>query len=439
MPLVQDGSKAWIPVQFLFVDGPQPFAHYGHLTNFIREKIRTSVNLHSSIIERLYRKNVSQYKYKFDEDSPAFFAKSATVAKDSSLVREPGARKCRITAEKQNMKIDTIYISSQASMSGKGDIRGKVLGGLASLGYEVTGFTSYSPEDVLTSDFDMLSSSDAKFIFAIIDNDSMSDKDPQKVVRKLHRWADCTRGVLLVCATKSHLIERYGSKNGPYLPSSLRHKINHMLGRPNFDLSKLKEASQLRKGSLMIAGGHVAHHIDDRTYLPSITAIVANTSKSVSKFLGSSRYHITTEIKFRTDKADQDLNPIRRLIQPARREITSMMEDRFRAYGATPSRLLFYFDGATFEDQTHGDYCESIKEAYKTVFPTAGQLQLTYIVVKRNTHLKYDEQIATVGSGISPLFAFVTEASSAAKYRYYVVKNDEQWTVDDLVDIVSTF
>lgn len=420
----------------LHVDGIQPFTHYNHLTNFIIEKTRSSVDMHYSTIERLYNKVVAQQTYKFDGYSPAIFTKSAHLAKDPSLGRETCTKKRHITVEKRNMKVDTIYISSQAYLPRKGDLHGKVLGGLASLGYEVIGFTAFSKEDVLARKLDALSASDAELIFAIIDNDRIQDGEMQEVVRKLHRWADCDRGVLLVGATKSHLMERYGSKNSPYLPSSLRHKINHMLGRPNFDVSMLKQASQPRKGPLMIVGGHTAHHFDDKTYLPSITAIVANTSRDPSKFLGSCRWHYTSRIEYRKEPGKND-ELVKRLVKSASKKVTVMMEDRFKAYEARPSRVLFYFDGAPLEHEAHKDYCEAILKAYTNYFPGASPLQLTYILVNKNRHLKYDESVPAVGNETTAKFAFVTEPSLAAKHRYFVFRNDEQWSAEDLMEMVS--
>jgi hypothetical protein len=40
LPLVQDSSGGWIPIELLFIDGPQHLTHYGHLNKMIQGKTR---------------------------------------------------------------------------------------------------------------------------------------------------------------------------------------------------------------------------------------------------------------------------------------------------------------------------------------------------------------------------------------------------------------
>lgn len=441
---MQDGSEAWIPVQLVCVDGPQPFAHYSHLTDVILDRIRSSVDVHSLEIEKLYNKVVKGYKYKFDDDPslspksfpispPTFFKKSARISKDPSLMRAPCARKGRVTVEKRNVKINTIYISSEGTLPSRGDLLGNVLGGLASPGYDVTNITAYSKKQVLSNDFDVLSTSEDKFIFAVIDNNSWKDKGTRDVVRKLHRWADHDKGALLVCAANSHLTERYGGKHGPYFPASLRHKINYMLGRTNFDVSSLKEAARVLKGPLMIAGGHTALHLKGEHYLPSVTAVVANTAKDASLYLGSSQIHHT--VVHQRGKAGQWVRGIK-----AVGGMTETMVNRFEAYKAQPQSLLFYHDSAAFDDEAHWGYCEAIQAAYKKVFPDVASpdsLRLTYVAVNKNTKLKYDRPILTASGRKTPLLDFVIDAETVAKHRYYVIRDDNEMTAQELVKFVS--
>jgi hypothetical protein len=40
LPLVQDSSGGWIPIELLFIDGLQLLTHYGHLNQMIQGKTR---------------------------------------------------------------------------------------------------------------------------------------------------------------------------------------------------------------------------------------------------------------------------------------------------------------------------------------------------------------------------------------------------------------
>jgi hypothetical protein len=48
LPLVQDDSGAWIPIEMLCLDGPQPLTRYGHLNTDVHDSIISFMKQHGT-------------------------------------------------------------------------------------------------------------------------------------------------------------------------------------------------------------------------------------------------------------------------------------------------------------------------------------------------------------------------------------------------------
>jgi hypothetical protein len=270
---------------------------------------------------------------------------------------------------------------------------------------------------------------DCDLVFAIVDNTIQNQDHTRAAVARLHKHFDRKAGVLLVCATYSHLDKLFKGALVPsdkYFPASLRAKINLKLGGINRTTGLMRLVAERR---LMIAGGHISHYSTRDRYRPSIYAVVASNDVECQNYLGSVRIHSTAQ--------NIDSRPT---IRTSLYEIYDMMIERFKHCDELnpPTEILFFRDGKNFGDNAKDIKCEcdAIRKAHQDLFTTSAPLHITYVVVNKNMEIKVVEKDHT-GGGAIPTFDYVVEHPSIAKYRYYVMANELNYSQDALTDLVS--
>jgi hypothetical protein len=456
LPLVQDMSKAWFPVQVVEINGPQLLRGFGHLNEAILDKARHFLRQDgSNVLFKTAAEIVAGFQglpqATLENDGPAAFSQNpalipvdVTDAVSPLDTAQPRGNK-RGQAVTRDSKISLLYVRSQTESPVDADLRQKVKHGLRSLSSSVsdkvwrekeksaTDFTRRPNPDSLRTNFDEFKI-EADLVFAIIDDSFQSKVVTRKVIANLHHYADCTSGFLLVCATRSYLTRLFNRPLNPsvrYLPRSLRAKINYKLGGINFE-SGLPSVS---KGSrLMIAGQHTAHQHGARFYCPSVSAIVATNEVAGTKYLESVRPHVTTLIREDSDGSRS------REIPGGCYRLQEMMIERFKACKSAqgpPTHLLYFCDSQFFDNTDKARLIGvSIDNAYNKMIPIeVGKLPITLVVVNKNTEITYEFTKQADTDRAVPEFDFV--AAGAAKYRYYVMRNDIGFTQDELVTMVS--
>jgi hypothetical protein len=273
------------------------------------------------------------------------------------------------------------------------------------------------------------------FVFVLVEDRGQTKRDTEKIVRQLHQLADQRMGILMVCAMTSHLEKLYNrplDQVSLYVPANIRYKVHYMLGKQNFGYNPV---SKIPDTPLMIAGGHTAHITGNKEYCPSVSAVVATTSATGIHYLGSTCIQVTNT----AEKRESDGVLVRKTISGVV-DMSRMMQERFRAFDVQPARLLYYHDSTTFDDEANTRMCQQIEHAYGEVYPnTRRKLHLTYIVVNKNTNIAYNCEKAPEQGKIDPLLDFVTDDAGIPKHRYYVIRNDDNMSADDLCSLVSPF
>jgi hypothetical protein len=294
----------------------------------------------------------------------------------------------------------------------------KVRHGLSSISNTVLADTQeISPEvqdsEVAAIDLDKLVLN-SELAFAIIDDRDQVKDRTQRVVARLHQFADRQAGVLLVCATRSYLAQLF---KGPmklsdkYFPSSLRAKINYKLGGTNFETGLYPLVVD---EGLMIASGHVAHRNSSKSYSPSISAVVATCDHACSQYFGSIRLGPTTKyLPIKTEFFD------RRMCSDLQ-DLHSMMVERLKKSEYPPTKILFFRDSMNF-DQDFSEFdenCKMNKTAYKVVFPDIkSPVQIVYVVVNKNIEIR-KVSTSNIGNTAVPIFDYVLDGHATSKYRY---------------------
>lgn len=296
---------------------------------------------------------------------------------------------------------------------------------------------------------------DSDLLFAIIENRRHIKAGTGKTITNLHRYVDRHLGIPLVCTTTQHLASVMKGPLDPFskrFPASLRAKINTKLGGTNFETSL---QSGVKGTGLMIAGGHIAHRRPGRNRRslpspiatkvppsiplpvvkcpPSISSIVATRDDSCSQYLGSIRIHNPTVQV--SDLAGR--YPFH--LQPHLMGMREMMKERFDKCVTPPQKILFFRDSMRFNEtmQRFESECKMIKQAYKDAFEhLQNQPQITYVVVNKSTEIKTIPTSSIQPTAV-PLFNYVVGDDATAKYRYYVIKNEIDYSTDELKTLVS--
>lgn len=335
-------------------------------------------------------------------------------------------------------KISIIYVQSQGEIPPDTALINKVRHGLRSVSSSVSEevFNRKPNSMTLITNMNELKMG-FELLFAIIEDSYQEKRITKKIISRLHQYADRQAGVLLVCATRSHLERLFKGSldvSDMYFPASLRAKINYKLGGTNYETRLQPLAKDAR---LMIAGAHTAHQYGAEIYCPSVSAIVASKDIAGEQYLGSVRIHVTTL----SNRVLED-GATKREIIPGLHGIQDMMVERFKAWStpqAPPTQLLFFCDSIDFDNVKNEDACRHIRLAYETVFSdTTAKLLITYVVVNKNTKISYESTKEPNDKKMAPLFDFVVRNSSSAKCRYYVVKNEVGWKEHELAAIVSS-
>jgi hypothetical protein len=334
------------------------------------------------------------------------------------------------------------FITPGDDMTADNDLRDKVYRGLSSLSYDVGKLITISSNE-LEKKLEQ-QNTETKLIFALIQDRKKSEQDPDgkarkkieqgsdKTVRQLHQFADRQRGLLVVSVMTSSVEEPYNrslDEAGAYFPANLRYKINYMLGGINFNYTSVSMCSKAR---LMIAGSHTAHFSSNKGHYPSVSAVVATTSTTGGHYLGSTCIQVTTGVQKRGPEDKLGRNTISGVADLGR-----MMQERFRAFKDQPTHLLYYHDSTCFDDEANNIMCQQIRDAHKKVYGNFTRLNLTYIVVNKNTELAYNTTKPFEKNKTDPRFDFIAEDAPIPKYRYYVICNDQGWKRDELCFIVS--
>jgi hypothetical protein len=356
-----------------------------------------------------------------------------SISRSSSLLPKKTTRQFTTV----DAKISVVYVQTLADYPVDNVLLDKVQHGLTSISSTMSGETIYLRLSGGRSKVVAIPSDKLKLncglAFAIIDDTHQAKGTTQQIVSRLHQFADRQAGVLLVCATRSHLM---GLFKGPlkssdkYFPASLRAKINYKLRGTNFEAGLHPLVADQ---GLMIASGHIAHRNTSHSYNPSISAIVATRDDACSQYLGSIRFGPAT--KYLATKTPL----FERRAQVGLQDLQAMMVERFKKSDAPPTKILFFRDSLNFDEESSDleDHCKMIKKAYEFVFPNIkSPIRVTFVVVNKNTEIK-KVPTESMGKTAVPIFDYVLDGHATAKYRYYVIKNEIGWSKEELTALVS--
>ncbi|KAF1913257.1 hypothetical protein BDU57DRAFT_597645 [Ampelomyces quisqualis] len=445
LPLVQDPTGAWIPVQMLNVVGPQLLTRYGHLNSAIGTVTRDFVKQDgyarlfdiSARILRDFPAIASDFEAIGAPGITGGLASCGLAKLTRSLVAvseapapvqkrnlEPFPSRTLYQPVTCNAKIAIIYQRSWSTAPSDHILISKVRHGLTSISNAVSG-------DTIELDFGPLSEGlrlDCDLAFAIVDDTAQTEGHTRKALARLHDYFDRKAGVLLVCATYSHLEKLFKGALVPsdkYFPASLRAKINYKLGGVNRTTGLAQLVSDT---GLMIAGGHISHYKTQNHYRPSISAVVASVDTQCQQYLGSVRIHSDVLTKKGAQPG----------VKPGLSRLWDMMIERFRQCSQLdpPTKLLFFRDSKDFGDNAK-DFkleCHLIRDAYDEVFRHNSTIQIIYVVVNKNTEYRLVDTQHDNGSTI-PKLNYIVEDASTAKYRYYVVENEPNWSKEYLTTL----
>lgn len=275
------------------------------------------------------------------------------------------------------------------------------------------------------SNSSMIAIEGAKLLLVIIDE---TEKVAGKTKARLHRTAERTLGVPLICMTLERLEEKLSGTICPddITLNDLHAKIDFMLGHTKIDRPELRGV--LEGGNYMIIGAHVAHTNNDKVHSPSISALVASKNASCLQYSGSVRVQRETSTDGGTPKLDID-------------HLQNMMVELFKQWKnqeAPPSQLLFFRDRISFDDALSRAEFRQIQRAYTAAFPhVQTELEIAYIVVNKNTALTYEPAQWPDDTKVTPKGDFLATGDDIAKYRYYIVGTNMKNT-EKLADIVSS-
>ena len=264
---------------------------------------------------------------------------------------------------------------------------------------------------------------------AIIDDCRQSEHLTDDVIAELHKYADLQSGLHQVCAKRSYLEKAFSrplDTHVRYLPKSLRAKINYKLGETNFDTKLSHLVSGTKR---VIAGGHEAHRTDTANFPGSISSIVATRDDAFLQYLGSVRIFETT-----THASRRNVDAFSPKVRTGLMDIKKMMVERFEKCDECPEQLLFFRNSLSFDEtiKSFENECRQINEPYAKVFPMQKkQIAITYVVVNKNTTVTTVPTDNIDGSMV-PSMNYTVHDEMPAKYRYYVVKNENGWSKEYL-------
>jgi plasmid maintenance system killer protein len=251
----------------------------------------------------------------------------------------------------------------------------------------------------------------------------------KKVAVTLQKYADRKLGTHMVCLTEVSIANRIdeATRHGgvAHIPATIRAKINHKLGKQTFARAELQDL--LRGRSIMVAAAHIAHLGEKEKYYPSIASVVGSHNDSSLQFSGSVRLQ-------RTTKALNDATPQQDIRQYSANKIEhleSMMQGLFEQWkkvneGKLPTELIFFRDGIDFDDIAIQAELEELQSAYALVSPAQKRpsLNITYIVVNKNTRLQYKYSNTPAAGKTTPVSDYFAEGDNIGKFRYYVIRDD---------------
>lgn len=219
----------------------------------------------------------------------------------------------------------------------------------------------------------------------------------------------------MICLNRKNLLSMFNNRydSGTYFPSSIRGKINCMLGQQNFNEARLEKA--LDCSTTMIVGAHITYASINERYGTSIAGVVATTPKSIVQFAGTARLQNTNILEIKS--------------------LGVMMLDLFKNWkDGAPTELIFFRDSAGLSeiDGIFDIECLKIEGAYNTTFPgrdAKSDLNLIYILVKM---VKENSLESSVSNQVP---YYLPKSNRSKKYKYFIIRNDSNR--DDLAHVVS--
>ncbi|KAI0094028.1 Piwi domain-containing protein [Irpex rosettiformis] len=255
------------------------------------------------------------------------------------------------------------------------------------------------------------------------------------VLRKeVKQWSDCIRGIATQCVRQG----KYEKSNDQYC-NNLALKINAKCGGTN-SFMRSSAATTLIKDS-MIVGCDVTHPSPGVTARPSVSSLIASIDPEAT------RYNAFLSVQ----------EPRRELIG----DIRGMMQGAFMDYqkfrSALPNTLVVFRDGVsegeysqleTTEIQEIESLLSEVRQRFNHV------TQLVYIVVGKRHHVRFfprdgeGDRSGNCHPGLvvdtelahSTYLDFYLQShagilGTSRPSHYVVLKNDPQWTADQLQDL----
>ncbi|KAF1361183.1 hypothetical protein EJ07DRAFT_176572 [Lizonia empirigonia] len=423
-PLVRDDSCAWIPLELLVFDGPQPLHGLGYRNKSMRDIIRTFLKKGGiDCLQALGKDLLGVY---------------ATIESDDGSISQPwlDARLTTVKdADRSVVAQGSIRIASVLS-TGTHDVEliKRLTRGLFFHHYKVI-----DDPVMITGDdpHGKLEDPRCDLLLVIVDNRSSNKDEIGESTSLLRRTAELKWGTRVICLNRKNLLSMFNDRYDPgtYFPSSIRAKINCMLGQQNFNEARLEKA--LDYSTTMIVGAHIAHPSIYKECSPSIAAVVATTPESVVKFAGTARLQTTTssppEYNFglRQPVGRKGARSYRH-IELGIKSLGAMMQDLFKNWkDGAPTELIFFRDSAGLSeiDDLLRIECLKIEAAYDAAFPgrdAKSDLKLTFILVKKNS-------LEPPVSHQMPYY--LPDNDRSKKYKYVIIHNDSKR--DDLAHITG--